>query len=136
MGILDDAIREHLELKRKHGVAEDELQRQEEEALGPARRDVAQQPEGAELAPGQPATDEAEEAKAAPAAEAPLSEETAVHEVPEAAEPPPADSAPVEPTAGEPTLVEAPPAERMREAVERLQVPRIGGGEPPQVTAS
>ena len=41
MGILDDAIREHLELKRKHGAAEDELERQEEEALGPARREVA-----------------------------------------------------------------------------------------------
>ena len=41
MGILDDAIREHLDLKRKHGAAEDELQRQEEEALGPARREVA-----------------------------------------------------------------------------------------------
>jgi hypothetical protein len=41
MGILDDAIREHLELKRKHGVSEQEVQRQEEEALGPARRDVA-----------------------------------------------------------------------------------------------
>ncbi len=41
MGILDDAIREHLELKRKHGAPEDELERQEEEALGPARREVA-----------------------------------------------------------------------------------------------
>ena len=47
MGILDDAIREHLELKRQHGVPEEELQRQEEEALGPARRDVAQQHEEA-----------------------------------------------------------------------------------------
>ena len=35
MGILDDAIREHLELKRKHGVPEEEVERQEEEALGP-----------------------------------------------------------------------------------------------------
>ena len=41
MGILDDAIRQHLELKRQHGAPEEELQRQEEEALGPARRDVA-----------------------------------------------------------------------------------------------
>ena len=41
MGLLDDAIREHLELKRRHGASEDELQRQEEEALGPARREVA-----------------------------------------------------------------------------------------------
>ena len=41
MGVLDDAIRQHLELKRQHGAPEEELQRQEEEALGPARRDVA-----------------------------------------------------------------------------------------------
>jgi hypothetical protein len=41
MGLLDDAIRQHLELKRQHGAPEEELQRQEEEALGPARRDVA-----------------------------------------------------------------------------------------------
>jgi hypothetical protein len=34
MGTLDEAIREHLELKRKHGASEDELQRKEEEALG------------------------------------------------------------------------------------------------------
>jgi hypothetical protein len=41
MGVLDDAIREHLDLKRRHGVAEAELRKQEEEALGPARREVA-----------------------------------------------------------------------------------------------
>ena len=41
MGVLDDAIREHLDLKRRHGAREDELRRQEEEALGPARREVA-----------------------------------------------------------------------------------------------
>jgi len=41
MGVLDDAIRQHLELKRSHGAAEEELRRQEEEALGPARREVA-----------------------------------------------------------------------------------------------
>ena len=34
MGILDDAIREHLELKRQHGAAEEELRQQEVEALG------------------------------------------------------------------------------------------------------
>jgi hypothetical protein len=50
MGILDDAIREHLELKRKHGVPEEEVERQEEEALGPARREVAQQPDDADIA--------------------------------------------------------------------------------------
>ena len=41
MGLLDDAIREHLDLKRKHGATEEELSRQETEALGPARRDFA-----------------------------------------------------------------------------------------------
>src|SRR6476469_8783305 len=39
MGLLDDAIREHLELKRQHGAPDDELERAEQEALGPARRD-------------------------------------------------------------------------------------------------
>ncbi|HEY7074433.1 MAG TPA: hypothetical protein VH418_03650 [Solirubrobacteraceae bacterium] len=37
MGLLDDAIREHLELKRQHGANPDEVARQEREALGPAR---------------------------------------------------------------------------------------------------
>jgi hypothetical protein len=38
MSILDDAIREHLELKRAHGADEVELQRLEDEAFGPAER--------------------------------------------------------------------------------------------------
>src|SRR3954467_12435634 len=41
MGILDDAIREHLELKRAHGANEDELRRKEAEAFGPVRQDAA-----------------------------------------------------------------------------------------------
>ena len=41
MGLLDDAIRQHLELKRQHGAQEEELLRQETEALGPARRDFS-----------------------------------------------------------------------------------------------
>ena len=36
MGVLDDAIREHLELKRKHGAPEQEVQEQEHEVLGPS----------------------------------------------------------------------------------------------------
>src|ERR1043166_3929217 len=35
MGMLDDAIREHLELKRRHGADPQEVARQEDEALGP-----------------------------------------------------------------------------------------------------
>ena len=40
MGQLDEAIRAHLELKRKHGASEEELKVKEQEALGPVRRDL------------------------------------------------------------------------------------------------
>lgn len=57
MGVLEDAIREHLDLKRKHGASDEELNRQEADALGPARRDV---PEG-EAEPAEAEHDEAAE---------------------------------------------------------------------------
>jgi hypothetical protein len=38
MGILDDAIREHLELIRQHGADDSEVQRLEDEAFGPPTR--------------------------------------------------------------------------------------------------
>lgn len=38
MGILDEAIREHLELKRQHGAEESELKQLEDEAFGQAER--------------------------------------------------------------------------------------------------
>jgi hypothetical protein len=45
MSILDDAIREHLELKRQHGADDAELKRLEDEAFGPpARPDEAPDP--------------------------------------------------------------------------------------------
>jgi hypothetical protein len=60
MGVLDDAIREHLELKRRHGAPEAELSSKEREALGasphalspapPAAKDAAQ-PQAEEPAP-------------------------------------------------------------------------------------
>ena len=71
MGILDDAIREHLELKRRRGATDDELSRQEAEALGPARR--------------QPATD--------PGYDAEVSEETEILGPGDELPPPPAGSA-------------------------------------------
>ena len=46
MGLLDDAIREHLELKRTRGADPSEVLRQEREALGASGR-----PEAAEAAP-------------------------------------------------------------------------------------
>src|ERR1700734_871754 len=38
MGFLDDAIREHLDLKRRRGADPTEIERAEREALGPVRR--------------------------------------------------------------------------------------------------
>jgi hypothetical protein len=38
MGVLDDAIRDHLDLKRRHGADAEEIERAEREALGPVRR--------------------------------------------------------------------------------------------------
>jgi hypothetical protein len=43
MGILDEAIREHLELKRQHGADGSELQQLEDEAFGPPERPGAGQ---------------------------------------------------------------------------------------------
>jgi hypothetical protein len=68
MGLLDDAIREHLELKRRHGADPEEVTRQEREALGapvrgefakPAGEAPADAPE-AEAEPLEPATEVAD----------------------------------------------------------------------------
>ena len=66
MGILDEAIREHLELKRQHGAADSELKQLEDEAFGPPGRpgDEEQVSDAVAEAPtefmAQPGTDEAE----------------------------------------------------------------------------
>src|SRR5947209_9271811 len=39
MGLLDDAIREHLDLKRRRGADPAEIERAEREALGPVHRE-------------------------------------------------------------------------------------------------
>jgi hypothetical protein len=44
MGLLDEAIKEHLELKRRHGADPGEVARLEHEALGPARREPVEAP--------------------------------------------------------------------------------------------
>jgi hypothetical protein len=106
MGLLDDAIREHLELKRKHGAPDEELTRQETEALGPARRDFAtDEAEPAEPVAPVPSDEAAADyvpepappVERAAASEPPgwLDEEEP--EVPAAAEPPPAPPEPPEP---------------------------------------
>jgi len=42
MGLLDDAIRDHLELRRRHGADAGDVARQEREALGPVRREASE----------------------------------------------------------------------------------------------
>jgi len=92
MGILDDAIREHLELKRQHGAGDEDLERLENEAFGPAARPG--DPEfatGEEPVPDAPTGDEAAveapaELEASAPAE-PVSEELAVAEPPSEEQP-------------------------------------------------
>jgi hypothetical protein len=102
MGLLDDAIREHLELKRRRGADPTELERQEHEALGPARQREFAKPEGEAPAADAP-PDEAPPPAAAeeePAAAAP-----AVNEPPPPVEEPPPPAAEPEPWLDEPDEV-------------------------------
>jgi diguanylate cyclase (GGDEF)-like protein len=108
MGLLDDAIREHLELKRRHGAAEEEVRRQEQEALGPPRRGEVPEP----LAP--PAT--ADE----PLADGDLDEA-------------PADEAPrgpAEPPPGGPAAYAAPPVEPSGRVAPEPEPEPVAGVEP------
>ena len=82
MGLLDDAIREHLELKRRRGADVEEIARQEDEALG--------DPRSGEFA--KPAALEPEEAVAEPPPELPAEEEPLEPPEPAAHEPEPAPS--------------------------------------------
>src|SRR3954469_19919977 len=79
MGQLDEAIKAHLELKRKHGASEEELQAEEQEALGPVRREPPPPAEAEAEAEGSAdldLEDEVAEEETAPAAdyEEPLEE--------------------------------------------------------------
>ena len=92
MGIFDDAIREHLDLKRRQGADESELQQLEDEAFGlPARPGDPDFPETGEsqAAPeGPPGASEASaETGSAPSGEVQTAEEPV-------AEAPPADEGP------------------------------------------
>ena len=64
MGLLDDAIREHLDLKRRRGADPTEIERAEREALGPVRRGPGLT--GEEVAAHEPADAPAAEHPAAP----------------------------------------------------------------------
>jgi len=68
MGLLDDAIKEHLDLKRRHGADPGEVAKQESEALGPVRREV--EPVDPESLPAATPFDAEEDEGQAPAAAA------------------------------------------------------------------
>jgi hypothetical protein len=123
MGLLDEAIREHLELKRRHGADPSEVARQEQEALGPPRRGAAPA-DDAELSDGgavsletledderpvEPYDDEPEgELDEEPPASTPAGEPEAPVAPPAPAEDPEALAAEPEPAAGEDVLEETP----------------------------
>ncbi len=92
MGTLDDAIREHLELKKRSGASEEEVKRLESEAFGPVRREpVAPAPHAAgedDLEP--PTTVVASEPQAEPEGEAALDEQEVAPPEPFLSAPPPA----------------------------------------------
>ena len=104
MGLLDDAIREHLELKRKHGADPEDVARQEREALGPGQRNEFAQPDGETEAAAGPAAAEPE-----PAADEPEPPDMPVPEFEPGAPAPDAseDALPE----GEPGIPEEPTAE-------------------------
>src|SRR5436190_1647365 len=114
MGILDEAIREHLELKRRHGAPDAELKQLEDEAFGPPTRPGEPDfPEGAEAS---------ERSENGSAAETMVVPETAVEAPP--AEEPPSEEPPAEveepaaepPAEEHPLVVEAPAPEPSGEA--------------------
>jgi hypothetical protein len=99
MGILDEAIREHLELKRQHGASETEVKDLEDEAFGPASR-----PEEPEAVPSEDSPLPPAEAETpAPAAAEPATPRPEAEAEPA---PPPAEIA--EPPAEEPEPTPAP----------------------------
>jgi hypothetical protein len=55
MGILDEAIREHMELKRQHGADDSELKQIEDQAFGPGERPGSEEA-SSEAAAGAPTT--------------------------------------------------------------------------------
>ena len=108
MGVLDDAIREHLELKRRHGATEEEIARKEAEALGPARRGPAVEPDEAAPAAAEGIDPEAPE-EPEPAAPLAETEPFAADEEPLAAPIVPTIDVPAEPEP--PAAIEPPPAD-------------------------
>jgi hypothetical protein len=124
MGILDDAIKEHLELKRQHGAADDELKQLEDDAFGAAERpgDEESVPDPLAEAPtefmSQPDLEPGAAAEAAPEAEEVTGRRSGRAEIADLQEAPPSKP---EESAPEPE----PPAEEESPAMEHEAVPEL-----------
>lgn len=136
MGILDDAIKEHLELKRQHGADDSELKQLEDEAFGAAERpgSEASAPDPLAEAPTefmtQPDAEEAPEADVAadapPQAAPPETEDAPGRpaprsEIADLQEAPPSGAEPSPPEIDEPAEEESPAMEY--EAVPEAEAP-------------
>ncbi len=125
MGILDDAIKEHLELKRQHGAADDELKQLEDEAFGAAERpgDEGSAPDPLAEAPTE-FMEQPPEAAPAGAEPASRSRRPDIADLQEPPPPPPQESAPA-PEA---------PAEEESPAMEHEAVPELQPEPEPEPT--
>jgi hypothetical protein len=138
MGILDDAIREHLDLKRRRGADPTEIERAEREALGPVRRGPGLTGEEEVAAPEPSAAPDAEHSPAAPEADhAPAEQWEPFKEDPELrASEEPEELTPHEPARapdGDPLMRDEPFSGETREAVppEPADVAPAPEAEPP-----
>lgn len=123
MGTLDDAIREHLDLKRRSGAADDEVTRLENEAFGAARREPPQ-PAADPQAPREEAV-AAEDVPPPPPPAEPVAEPVAHVEPVPAAEPVAADAPEV------PAPAPAPPETWLEDDDEDVE-PELPAAAPPQ----
>lgn len=123
MGILDDAIREHLELKRRHGATDGEVDQLESEAFGPVAR------------PGDPEFETGEEQAVAAAAPEPLEADPDwLSEDPTTVAPAEASAAPeaqAEPESVEQPIPEAPEGEIFDVEGADLDDDEVGGSATP-----
>jgi hypothetical protein len=106
MGLLDDAIRDHLDLKRRRGADPGEVERAEREALGPVRRN----PTPSELAEAEAAAEPTDALAYDQAGEDDWSHDSLQEPAADAGLQPVYDEPPAEPVAGPPAFpAPAPP---------------------------
>lgn len=130
MGILDDAIKEHLELKRQHGADDSELKQLEDEAFGAAERpgDEGSAPDPLAEAPTEFMEQPPETAPAGKDVQSPRSRRPDIADLQEAPPAPPQQS-PAEPEA--PAEEESPAMEHEAVAdtpAESAPEPELAGG--------